>query len=70
MNHSAMFFSQKTFMFHIVNSNTFVKLQNLYSRLIKKHPTKKVEFLEIISSKNWDNLKEKRTKHSLTDGKE
>ena len=25
----------------------------------KKHLTKKVEFLEIFSSENWDNLKEK-----------
>ena len=35
----------------------------------KKHPTKKVEFLEIFSSKNGYYLKEKKTKHSLTDGK-
>ena len=32
----------------------------------KKHTAKKVEFLEIFSSKNWDNLKERKTKHSLT----
>ena len=37
--------------------------------LSKKHPTKKIEFLEIFSSKNWDNLKEKKTKHSLIDCK-
>ena len=35
----------------------------------KKHPAKKVEFLEIFSSENWDNLKERKTKHSLTDCK-
>ena len=37
--------------------------------LDKKHPTKKIEFLEIFSSKNWDNLKENKTKHSLIDCK-
>ena len=35
----------------------------------KKHPTKKIEFLEIFSSENWDNLKERKTKHLLIDCK-
>ena len=35
----------------------------------KKHPAQKVEFLEIFSSENWDNLKERKTKHLLTDCK-
>ena len=35
----------------------------------KKHPTKKVELLQIFSSENWDNLKERKTKCSLIDCK-
>ena len=37
--------------------------------LDKKHSANKVEFLEISSSKNWDKLKERKTKHSLIDCK-
>ena len=37
--------------------------------LDKKHPANKVEFLEISSSKNWDRLKERKTKYSLIDCK-
>ena len=33
--------------------------------LSKKYPTKNVEFLEIFSYENWDNLKKRKTKHSL-----
>ena len=35
----------------------------------KKHPAKKIEFLETFSSENWDNLKERKTKHLLIDCK-
>ena len=66
---AGMFFSQRTFTFRIVNSNTFLKLQKPIQSLGKKHPAMKVEFLEIFSSENWDNLKEKKTKHSLIDCK-
>ena len=62
MNPSGMFPSQITLMFRIVNSNTFMRLQNLYS-------PKVLEFLEIFSSKMWDNLKKRKTKQSLIDCK-
>ena len=69
MNHSRVFSSQITSTFRIVNSNTFARLQNLYSLQVKEHSAKKGEFLEIFSSENWDNLKERKTKHSLIDCK-
>ena len=69
MNHSRVFSRQITSTFRIVNSNTFARLQNLYSLQVKEHSAKKGEFLEIFSSENWDNLKERKTKHLLTDCK-
>ena len=35
----------------------------------KKHLAKRVKLLEIFSSENWDNLKDRKTKHSLIDCK-